>query len=174
MTKIKFINKFFYIAIVFFALGIICLAVPAKTILPIIYRAVCIFIVSIGIFKLVMCDINVLGKREYYLDIVEGVINLIVGVVCFNFYHIYVVSLIFGLLYLIMPILRVLLSMNKINQILMDIFKFIFAIVIMSSTTKMPNIVKMFVAIVFITFGVMILVYKYVVHKSQYRRERVE
>lgn len=168
--KGKFFNKFFYISLVFILIGILLFFLPAQSVMKLAYRLVCIIIIIIGIFKLVFSDIKVLGKKEYYLDLSEGFINILVGVVCYNFYHVYITSLIFGALYLVIPILRITLSNNKLNQFIMDIFKFVFASLLISASYKLPTITKIYSASIFLIIGIGIIALKiviYIKHKDE-------
>lgn len=170
----KFINKFFYLSIVFMLIGILFYILPPNIVMVVSYRLVCIIIIIIGIVKLVLSDKKALGEKEYWLDLTEGFINIIVGVVCFNFYHVYITSLVFGVIYLVIPILRIAISTNKLNQLIIDVFKFIFAILLIVSSYKMPEITKFYSASIFLLIGIGIMVIKIVLRvKSKNNSEEL-
>ncbi len=165
----KFFDKFFYIALFFIVIGILLFCLPSKSVLIICYSFVCFLICITGIIKLVFLDKSVLTNDDYYLDLIEGFISIFVSVICLNFYEYYLVSLILGIVYLIIPIVRIVLSTNKINQFIMDIFKFIFASVLFTATYHAPLLTKIYTALIFLIIGIGILVLKiifYYKHKD--------
>ena len=159
----KFLNKFFYIAIGLIFIGILSLLVSAKSVMLFTNRLICIIIVISGAFKLVMSDYNTLGQKEFYLDMAEGFVNVLVGVVCIYFVHTYVVSLIFGLLYVAVPILRLALATNKINQLIIDFFKYLMAIVLFLSSYSNPIFAKIYVSFILILLGLGLLAIKIII-----------
>lgn len=152
--KYKLFNHFFYISLLFILCGILCIINSAEVVLHIVYNIICIIILIIGIFKLVMSNKRDLGQKEFVFDIIEGAVNIVVGVVCINFYHHYLVNLICGIAYLVVPLLRVFFAQHKINQLIFDIFKFIFAGFIIATTQDIPEIGKYYISAFFLVFGI--------------------
>lgn len=165
MTK-EFFNKFFYFSIALVLIGISFIFIPQDILINIFRYIVGILIILIGYYKLVMSNKKALGEREYYLDIVEGFISIFVGVISIRFYDNAIVCLVLGLVYLIVPLIRIFLSTNKINQILIDIFKFIFAGFILMSNTLVPYATKIYLSIVFIAIGLAVFIYRFFYHKK--------
>lgn len=113
-----FFNRFFYFSLSFILIGIICLFLPHNVIRHTFRYVVGLSIIAVGFYKLIISDIKALGKREYTIDIVEGFISIIIGVCSINFYYSETASFFLGAFYLIMPIFRIIISENKLNQFL--------------------------------------------------------
>ena len=160
-----FFNRFFYFSLSFILIGIVALFLPHTVIRHIFRYVVGLSIVAVGFYKLIFSNIKALGKREFIIDIVEGFISIIIGVCSINFYYSETICLILGAIYLVMPIFRVIISENKLNQFFMDLLKYIFAGYIITNTVKIPIILKVYVALTFIGIGVGIMIYRFVYYK---------
>lgn len=160
----KFFDTFFYVALFFLALGILLFCLPSETVMIICYRFICIIITIMGIVKLVFLDKSALSEEDYYLDLIEGIISILIGVICFNFSKYYFINIFFGVIYLIIPIIRIAIATNKINQFFMDIFKFIFASVIFVSTYHAPLVAKIYTALIFTLMGLGIIGIKIILY----------
>ena len=160
-----FFNRFFYFSLSFILIGIVALFLPHTVIRHIFRYVVGLSIVAVGFYKLIFSNIKALGKREFIIDIVEGFISIIIGVCSINFYYNETICLILGAIYLVMPIFRVIISENKLNQFFMDLLKYIFAGYIITNTVKIPIILKVYVALTFIGIGVGIMIYRFVYYK---------
>lgn len=165
MTK-KIFNKFFYFSIVLVVIGISFLFVPQNILSNVFRYIVGILIILIGHYKLIMSNKTALGTREYYLDIVEGFISIFVGVISIRFYDIDIVCLVSGIVYLVVPFIRIFLSTNKINQILIDIFKFLFAGFIFMNNTLAPFATKIYLSVIFISMGIIVFIYRFLYHRK--------
>ncbi len=173
MTK-GFFNKFFYLSIFLIIFGITLLFIPQDIVKTIFIYVVSVCIILTGYYKLVMSNKKALGKREYYLDIVEGFVCIFVGVINVRFFDVSIVCFIIGLVYLVVPLLRIFLATNKINQILMDIFKFIFAGFILMNNMVVPKASQIYVSVVFILFGLIVFAYCFLDHKKNNSKDEEE
>lgn len=160
-----FFNRFFYFSVAFILIGITCLFLPHNVIRHTFRYVVGLSIIAIGFYKLIISDEKALGKREYLIDIVEGFISIIIGVCSINFYRSEKTCLFLGAFYLVMPIFRIIISENKLNQFFMDFLKYIFAGYIITNTVRMPMILQAYVALTFISIGVGVMIYRYVYYK---------
>lgn len=64
-----------------------------------------------------------------------------------------------------MPIFRIIISENKLNQFFMDFLKYIFAGYIITNTVSIPIILKVYVALTFIGIGAGVMIYRIVYYK---------
>lgn len=160
-----FFNRFFYFSLSFILIGIICLFLPHNVIRHTFRYVVGLSIIAVGFYKLIISDIKALGKREYTIDIVEGFISIIIGVCSINFYYSETASFFLGAFYLIMPIFRIIISENKLNQFFMDFLKYIFAGYIITNTVSIPIILRVYVALTFIGIGSGVMIYRIVYYK---------
>lgn len=161
MSK-SFFNRFFYFSLLIILLGILALILPHNFVRK-FYVYVCgISILLTGMIKLLISDISVLGKKEYSIDILEGIFSIIIGIVFMNFYQYKMVCLILGILYLIFPIYRLIIAPNKINQGIMDCLKFILVGYIFANSTGYKYVLKIYLAISLIAIGLLIMIYRYI------------
>lgn len=167
----KFYNRFFYISLALVLIGILCLFLPHSIIRHTFRYVVGIIMVLIGVYKLVMSDVKALGIKEYRIDIIEGIISIVVGVCSINFFYSNHACFFLGAIYLIMPIFRIIISENKVNQFFLDIMKYIFAGYIITNTLSIDMLVKVYVALTFIGIGAAIMIYRFIYYKNQSKQE---
>lgn len=166
MSK-SFFNRFFYFSILIILFGILAFILPHNFVRKFYVYISGYSILLTGIVKLLISDLSVLGKREYTIDIIEGIFSIIIGIVFINFYQFKMVCLVLGILYLIFPIYRIIIAVNKINQTFMDSLKFILVGFIFANSTGYKYILKIYLAISLITIGLLIMIYRYVNFKKE-------
>lgn len=77
------------------------------------------------------------------------------------------VCLVLGILYLIFPIYRIIIAVNKINQTFMDSLKFILVGFIFANSTGYKYVLKIYLTISLITIGLLIMIYRFVAFKKR-------
>ena len=117
-----------------------------------------------------MLDVDTQTKSSYYLDLSEAIINSIVGVVAINFGQEYFgLSVILGVIYLIVPSIKLAIAKIKLNQLFIDSFKFLAGFVIIASNANFVWWIKYIIGIVFLGVAISILITK-LIHLNQARK----
>lgn len=123
-------------ALIFIILGVLFIVLPTKMLYNFAMKTIGVLLIISSILKLVLVCKDTTSKREYIFDIVEGFIAMAIGVSVFKFYNYNVVTFICGIIYLIMPIIRIIVSKHKLNQLFVDTLKFIVVVILLSSFNK--------------------------------------
>lgn len=152
--------------LIFITFGLLYAIAPSDFTYNITLKIVASFLVLDGIFKLILADIKTLGEKEYILDIIEGFVAIVLGVISFKFCNYNLVPFLCGIIYLCIPIIRIILAQRKINQLLIDSLKYLAIIVLVSSfnRTFMSNIVissLFFIIAIFILITLIIKIRKF-------------
>lgn len=130
-------------------------------------------VLTVGLFKFVMLDASHQAKNEYILDLFESIISIIFSVICLNFgQENLILSMVLGILYLIVPLIRLLNAKFKVNQLFIDSYKYLAGFVWISSNARYIWWIKYILGVIFLVFALLILVTK-LVHLYQYKKEGV-
>ena len=163
----------FVFLMIFTILALIYFIAPADYSLTFTYYFMCITIIGIGVFKFTMLDFKVDSTRDYTLDLSEAIINIFVAVIAMHFGQEYIaLSVILGIIYLIIPIIRLILAKIKLNQLVIDSFKFLAGFVIIASNSNYIWWIKYIIGGVYLTVAIAIFVTK-MVHYHQAKKEGV-
>ncbi len=165
--KVVFKSKRCIAILIFLAFGLMYALAPSDLTYSITLKIVSSFLVIDGLIRLIFADINLMGKKEYIFDIIEGFFAIIIGVVSFKFSNYKYVTFTCGILYIIIPVMRIVVAEKKLNQLLIDSLKYLAMIVLISSInhTFMSNIVIsslffIIAIVIFITLIKKIMKYK--------------
>lgn len=155
--KVFFSSKRTIAFFAFIIIGLLFMFVKAKY----VYPGVLIFIGSMiclaGIIKLTFINKQLLGNKEYVFDLIEGILNIIVGVIVVKFWDFRWVTFTCGIIFAIIPVLRVLFSKHKFNQALLDLLKYLAVIVLISSFNRVL-VTRYVVSAIFLTVAVIIFI----------------
>jgi len=163
----------FIFLMLFTTLSLIYFIAPAKYSLPFTYYIMCGVILGIAIFKFTMLNIRVDSKQDYILNLTEALINVFVGVIAINFGQEYILLSVFlGIVYLIVPIIRIFLAKIKINQIFIDSFKFLAGFVLIASNANYIWWIKFIIGGVFFMVALSIFITK-IIHLHQSRKDGI-
>lgn len=173
----KFLATYLFtilIMLFFIALGTVFIIFRNKGLAMTYFTIIGIVIIIIGVFKLTLVDKDRLGRLEYNLDLAEGLINLIVGVVFINFFEYIFVDFVLFAMYITIPICRCFYSQHPVNQVFVDSPKFLmsFSIVFASNFTF-----KVFFSImggIFILVGVGIMIRKIIFEVKELKERKKE
>lgn len=161
MRKLLSTYLFSVIAFVFFVvIGIIFILFRNTNLASTYFSIVSIVIILIGMFKLVLLDRDRLERQEYFFDLAEGIMDLVVGVVFANFYSFFFVDMIIFVGFIAIPICRCFYSSHHLNQIFIDSPKFILSISLIFASNFTFQIFFMIMGIIFMCIGFVILGYK--------------
>lgn len=105
--------------------SLIFLIVPDPFLAKVYFPIIGIGFTLMGIVKLLVIDYKNNSKREFYFNLVEGLIGLIFGIVYIYFYKYLAVDIVCFILLAIVPILRLIHADHFYNQFLFDILKYI-------------------------------------------------
>lgn len=152
----KFSSALFF-SIVLFLLGMGFLLVPDNVLDLIFFPIISCLIVLIGLYKLGFLDKDNKSKPEFILDLIEGIISLIVGVLFINFYSYHIMDFILALLYLAVPIIRYFYSNHKLNLFFEDLVKYYFAIIIIGSSHHFSEVLFLVLGIIHIVLALLLI-----------------
>ena len=110
-----------------------------------------------GIIKLTLLNRLYEGNAEFTFDLIEGISNLILGVIIVKFFAYRFVVMTCGIIYSITPVIRILFSKHKLNQFVIDILKYLAAVILITSVDR-KYIVRLIVFIVFMSIAVIIFI----------------
>ena len=152
--------------LIFLIFGTIYLTLGYKLIRPSLYIiGGCITLA--GLIKLTLLNKNNTPKMEFNLDCIEGWLAILVGIISIKFYDYEYVLFVIGIIYLIIPIIRILLSENKLNQLFVDSLKYMASIVMISCIYR-KEYTQYIVALIF--YGIAIFIFITLLFKI--RREK--
>ncbi len=133
--KVIFTSKRSISMLIFLILGTIFFILGYKLIEPVLYFIGALICLA-GLFKLTLLNKKNTPKADFILDLIEGIVSISVGVVTVQFWNYNIVIFITGLLYLIIPIIRLFMAYNIINQLFVDSLKYLSIIVMISCINK--------------------------------------
>ncbi len=164
--KTLFTSKRSISMLIFLIFGTIYLTLGYKLIKPSLY-IIGSLVTLAGIIKLTMLNKANTPIKEYTLDLVEGVFALFIGIISIKFYNYNVAIFIMGVLYLLFPIIRLFMSINKLNQLFVDSLKYMASIVMISCIYK-EELTQYIVALIF--YGIALFIFITLLFKI--RREK--
>lgn len=144
-------------ALIFIIFGVLFLVLPTKLLYNFAMRTIGVFLVFSAILKLTLVNKNNTSKKEYVFDIVEGILAMAIGVVVFKFYNYNTVTFICGFIYTIIPVLRIIFSKHKLNQLFVDSLKYITIVILISSFNKYLT-TRYVISSLFFIFAILILI----------------
>jgi hypothetical protein len=170
--KYKFFKRpSFYFMLLFYFVALAYLVHKAEQIIPVTYNIACVSIVITGVIKLSFLNKDTYDRSEYLLDLIEGIVDLIVGVITFNFgLDYYLISLICGICFFIPPTIRLIIAPKTLNQLLIDSPKALAGIIIITSNPNTFVGEKIVIGCIFLILGTIILGFK-IYHYIQYKKE---
>ncbi len=133
--KVIFTSKRSISMLIFLILGTIFFILGYKLIEPVLYfigTLVCLA----GLLKLTLLNKNNTPKADFILDLIEGIVSICVGVVTIQFWNYNLVIFITGFVYLVIPVIRLFMAKNLINQLFVDSLKYLSIIVMISCINK--------------------------------------
>lgn len=138
-------------------MGILFIVLPHSIVYPTLLMFIGVVICLDGIVKLTFLNIHTQGKKEFVYDLLEGILDLVLGVVIVKFYKYEYVTCISGVIYAIIPILRIIFSRHKLNQFVVDILKYLALIVLISSIERQYT-TRIVVSTIFFSVAVIIFI----------------
>ena len=163
----------FFFFLFFFLIALSYFFTPANFCLNITYYLMSSIVLAVGLFKFVMLDAARQTKEDYILDLFESLISMTFSVICLNFgQHYFFLSMIMGILYLIIPVVRLFLAKFKVNQLFIDSYKYLAGFVWIFSNARYIWWIKYILGLIFLIFALLILTTK-LVHLYQYKKEGV-
>lgn len=149
------------LSLILFALGV-CLCVIDPDFLSGIYFLIIATIISLtGIIKLSFVDRVKMTNSEFWLDIIEGCLDLIIGILFGNFMDYLIVDIILGIAYLSVPIARFFFTKHLLNQFIIDIFKYYVAITIFCGSRFTYPVFFKIIGVLHIVLGIIVLLINY-------------
>ena len=142
-----------------------------------LYKIVLYFIGSVicldGIVKLTLLNKLYEGTVEFTFDLIEGISNLVIGVIIVKFFNYRFTVMTCGIIYSITPIIRIIFSKHKMNQFVIDILKYLAAVILITSVDR-EYIVRLIVFIVFMSIAVIIFITLLIKIRKNKRGEYIE
>lgn len=135
--------------------SILLLTLPNKYLYPIVLCFIGSVICLDGVIKLTFLNRNTSGNLEFGFDLIEGIMCMIVGAVVVKFYKYPYATMVCGIIYAIIPIIRILLSRHKLNQFVCDILKYVGVVILITSIDRVFT-VRLVVFIVFMSIATLI------------------
>lgn len=155
--KIFFTSKRTIAFVAFVLIGFLFLFLKKGYLYPAVLITLGILICLAGIVKLTLLNKQLSGTMEFTFDLLEGIVNLIVGVVIVNFWDFRWITFGCGCIYAIIPILRIVLSEHRINQLVVDILKYLAIVVLISSFNRVLT-VRYVVSSIFFAVAIIIFI----------------
>ncbi len=163
----------FFFFLFFFIISLSYFLVPAQFSLRTTYYLMSVIVLIVGLFKFTMLDSLNQSKKEFWLDLSEAVISMLFSVICMNFGQQYfTLSIILGVFYLIIPIIRLFQAKFKVNQLFIDSYKYLAGFVWICSNPHYVWWIKYVLGLIFLIFALLILTTK-LIHLYQYKKEGV-
>lgn len=163
----------FFFFLFFFLVALSYFIFPAKYCLNITYYLMCTIVLIVGLFKFTMLDYKHQSKYEFYLDLIEAIVSMIFTVILFNYgQKNMILSATLGILYLIIPLIRLIQAKFKVNQLFIDSYKYLASFVFVCSNPLYAWWIKYILGAIFLIFASLILTTK-LVHLHQYKKEGV-
>lgn len=144
----------------FVGLGSIFIIFRNRELATTYFSFISVIIILTGLAKLVLLDKNRLVRLEYNLDLAEGILDLIIGVVFLNFHQYFVLDLILFVGYITVPICRCFYAKHPSTQLFVDLPKFILSISIVFASNYTFKAFFTIMGIIFIMIGIGILIRK--------------
>ena len=156
--RVFFTKKRSIAILIFLILGILFIVIPDIYLMPVIYWLMCVPLIIVGMFKLVFLNKEIQGNLEYQFDLYEGLVSIIVGVTALSFMEYPTVALFLGIIYLIIPLLRIVVSKNKKNQLLIDCLKYFVIFMLLTSNKHLSKVACIVIGVIFIAISVLITI----------------
>lgn len=153
--KVIFTSKRSISMLIFLIFGLLFLFFGYKLIQPFLYfigSCICLA----GLIKLTFLNRSNTPLADYTLDLVEGIADIFIGVICVEFWDYNYVVFTLGIIYTIIPIVRLFMAKNKINQLFVDSLKYL-ASIVMISCIREEDFSGYVVAV--IMFGIVIFIF---------------
>ena len=160
----------FYFMLVCFVIALFYFVCPAKYCLPITYYLICALVLIASTIKFTMLNRDYNSDTNYYLDIAEAFTGAAVGVVAINFgQEHFALSIILGFLYMIPLCVRLVLATIKINQLFLDSFKYMYALVLILANERFTGWSRFVLGAVYLSVGFIILITK-LKHLNEFKK----
>lgn len=153
MTKLKQHPYLVILFFVFLGIGISFLTTSSTVIVDIIFKIIGISLILNGFFK----------SMYYYqhnqrFGVIESVIDILVGILIIFQQNLFI-SIFFGVVYIVLPIIRITASEAKRRQLYLEIPRLIIGVLIFFSVDAFYLIVNYILGVAFLIFAVLIVVY---------------
>ncbi len=160
----------FYFMCVCFAISLFYFISPAKFCLPITYYLISALILISATIKFTMLNRDYNSDTNYYLDIAESFFGASCGVIALNFgQQNFILSIILGIIYMIPLVIRLVLSKIKINQLFLDSFKYMYALVLILANVRFTAWSRFVLGTVYLVVGIIILITK-LKHLNEFKK----
>ena len=153
--KVIFTSKRSISMLIFLIFAILFVFFGYKLIRPFLYfigGCICLA----GLIKLTLLNKSNTPIADYVLDLIEGIDDIFIGVICVKFWDYNYVIFVLGIIYTIIPIIRLFMAKNKINQLFVDSLKYLASIVMISCIRE--EVISGYV-VAAIMFGIVIFIF---------------
>lgn len=152
-------------------IGLLFLVIPPVHLAKVYFPTIGVSFTIMGVTKLLLTD-GTRKDKEFYYNLIEGLIAIIMGIIYVNFYTYLVVDIICFISLAIIPALRLVFAKRIVNQILFDSLKYIGLFSLLGGYIVINDI--FFYTCAFIWFGLyFFLAYTYLFVKKNNKEEFV-
>lgn len=164
-------NRYLILMLVALLFSLIFIFVPPRFISPVYFPMVGIGFIIMGIIKLVFTNKMLDSKKEFYFNTIEGLLDVIFGVIYFNFYRYLVIDIICFVSLGIIPALRLIFTDHFYNQLAFDSVKYYGLFSILGGYNDINKAFFIFLGIIlFIVFGYFLSRY-FILRRKKYAKE---
>ena len=150
----------FYIMSILAFIGFLYFLAPKRQTIEITYYVVSVVLIMFGFYKFLLLFVDT-EKKDLVIDHIEMVLSFIVGIVALVLGRRYpFVPVILGIVYLIMPIVIVILSKEKIKDLLMNALKIAIGVFYIVSFDQMSTPLCIFIGLLYEAGAVTIFLFK--------------
>lgn len=160
MKGLSKLSTSIFMAVVLIPIGIAFIFADHLILSNIYFTTIGIIIVILGIGKIALASSDTMTKIEFRLDVIEGIVNLIVGIIFINFWEYFFIDCIIFAFYIATPIARFFFRKRVLDQFLIDVLKYYFAITILCSTRYTSEYYFPIIGFIHIVFALIILIRK--------------
>lgn len=143
--------------------GLAFILIPNSYLRSIYYSTVSIIIIITGIFKITFSEKKPTLKETFSLNLIEGILNIIIGVVLFNFYNNYIVACIIFGAFVIIPLIKIITSKYRLNQFIIDIPKLFMAVTVLFSPKPIAKVFFIVIGIILLAISTIYIISKFLV-----------
>ena len=154
--KVIFTSKRSVSMLIFLIIGTIFLFFGYKLIRPVLYIIGSIICLG-GLAKLTFLNKKNTPIADFVFDLIEGIFAIFIGVIVVKFYDYKYALFTCGIIYIIIPIIRIFMANNKINQLFVDSLKYLGVVVLLSCIFQ-DRVSGYVVALIFYGFAIFIFV----------------
>lgn len=147
------------IALALLIIGVLCIVLSGKTIINIITYLIGAFFIISGITVIVGTIKNKsVVTTSLTIPIVQGVVLIILGSSLYIFPN-HLVRLIVGILFIIIPTIKIILETEKLTVFKKELYKYIIGLIFIISFDRLLDILFMVIGVVLIGLSVVLIIY---------------